>query len=274
MHNQLPMPDEPSIAPVLRYPGGKQRILKFLSAYLPPAGSIGGRYIEPFVGGASVFLHVEPHRAILSDSNAELIDLYRGIKLEPLSVWRTYASFLDTKDEYIRVRRINPRWLNLAERTARLLYLNRTCFKGNWRHNSNGHFNIGYGGQSRRWVINLEYLSSVSKALASTEILCSDFEGVIELCKRGDFIFLDPPYSPGQKELINDHYVSKHFSFSDHERLASALWRASQRGARWCMTTSGHPAIIGLFRSARIVSMRTRRDNGLETTEVLVIGGG
>ena len=132
MHNQLPMPDEPSIAPVLRYPGGKQRILKFLSAYLPPAGSIGGRYIEPFVGGASVFLHVGPHRAILSDSNAELIDLYRGIKLEPLSVWRTYASFLDTKEEYIRVRRINPRWLNLAERTARLLYLNRTCFKGNW----------------------------------------------------------------------------------------------------------------------------------------------
>jgi len=39
----------------LRYPGGKFRLLTFLSQYLPQNEEIRGKYIEPFVGGGSIF---------------------------------------------------------------------------------------------------------------------------------------------------------------------------------------------------------------------------
>ena len=42
----------------LRYPGGKTKQLMYLSAYLPKSEEINGQYIEPFVGGGSVFLSV------------------------------------------------------------------------------------------------------------------------------------------------------------------------------------------------------------------------
>ena len=39
----------------LRYPGGKSKAIKYLKEYIP---SHFDRYIEPFVGGGSMFLHV------------------------------------------------------------------------------------------------------------------------------------------------------------------------------------------------------------------------
>ena len=235
------------LLPVLRYPGGKQKMLKFLNRFLPDRDEIRGRYVEPFVGGGAVFFHVQPGRAILSDSNAELIDVYGGIRDDPITVWDRYESFGSTKEEYDRVRSLDPSQLSLTDRAARLLYLNRTCFKGNWRHNARGEFNIGYGGQSRRWVVTKDCLVGASHALGAAEILCSDFEPVIENCGRGDYLFLDPPYQPHKRELVNDHYARKHFTFADHKRLADALRRCARRGATWCMTTSAHPDILALF---------------------------
>ena len=67
----------------LRYPGGKSKLLSFLATFLPSGDKIEGKYVEPFVGGGSVFLYVQPERAILSDLNKELVDLYRGIRTPP-----------------------------------------------------------------------------------------------------------------------------------------------------------------------------------------------
>jgi len=236
-----------SLSPVLRYPGGKQRMLTFLGDFLPCRDDIRGKYVEPFVGGGAVFFHVQPVEAILSDSNAELIDVYRGIRDDPVGVWERYEAFGNTKEEYHRVRSLCAARLGLTERAARSLYLNRTCFKGNWRHNANGQFNVGYGGQSRRWVITRDYLVAVSRALSTAELLCSDFEAMIDASEKGDFLFLDPPYRPGERELVNDHYSWKHFAFADHQRLAGALRRCVHRGATWCMTTSAHSDILALF---------------------------
>ena len=266
----------PRVLPVVRYPGGKQRLLAFLNEFLPKQDGISGRYMEPFVGGASVFLHLRPRRAILADLTSELIDLYKGIRKAPLSVWKKYRSFGDTKDEYRRVRSMDPSQMELADRAARLLYLNRTCFKGNWRHNAKGEFNIGYGGQSRRWVVTRDYLSAVSRALRYASLRCSDFEPIIENAVEGDYLFLDPPYLPGQKQLVHDHYSWIRFTFSDHERLANALRRCADRGVRWAMTTSGHRDVLALFRGFRVrkIPQRGPRANGSGEVLILAHGGG
>lgn len=181
----------------IRYPGGKQRITGQIVPYLPKKPLIKGRFVEPFLGGGAVFFLLEPRRSILADINDELITLYRGIRLNPTEVWDIFKNFASTKEAYYRVRDANVEHQDLAYKAARTLYLNRTCFKGMWRHNAHGRFNVGYGGQLRRWAIDETSLLEVSKRLQNVDLLCSDFQPVIEACGSDDFIFADPPYRPG-----------------------------------------------------------------------------
>jgi DNA adenine methylase len=134
-----------------------------------------------------------------------------------------------------------------------------------WRHNKRGQFNIGYGGESRRWVVNELELLEVSRLLNSADIECADFEGIIDRTGISDFLFVDPPYRPGDKEMRNAHYVGQEFGSADQSRLAFALRRASDRGVPWVMTNSAHPEILGLYEgnSAAIMSIGTGSHPGL-----------
>ncbi|MHA1309025.1 MAG: DNA adenine methylase, partial [Candidatus Heimdallarchaeota archaeon] len=199
----------------IRYPGGKQRLLTHLDYYLPNSAEIQGTYIEPFVGGGSVFFSINPKKAILSDINEELIDLFRGIRYAPRKIWKIYTSFPSTKEGYYAIRdEFNCK--GLIPKAARILFLNRTCFKGMWRHNSQGKFNIGYGGQDRRWVINEDDIIEVSKRLKGVKLYCTDFQKIIDNSQKGDFLFLDPPYKPNKMMCSNEHYSHGFFSFDDH----------------------------------------------------------
>ncbi len=249
-------------------------MLNFLDGFLPSPAEISGRYVEPFLGGGAVFLHLRPRRALLSDHNSDLIDVYKGIKHDPLGVWRRYVGFGSTKRDYFRIRDRDTATLAVVQRAARLLYLNRTCFKGNWRHNGSGRFNVGYGGQSRRWVITRAYLTAVSRALSRARLICDDFESVIEDCTSGDFIFVDPPYRPGERDLVHAHYKANSFRFGDHERLARTLTRATRRGVHWCLTTSAHPDVLRLFEGFRVENVPCRSESSATEAVVLSQGGG
>lgn len=259
---------------VVRYPGGKQRLINFIIDFIPKQFYKSGMYTEPFVGGATVFFTLNPKKALLSDINSELIDLYRGLKKDPIKIWRLYRSFPSTKKAYYKIRD-SADTLDLIERAARILYLNRTCFKGMWRHNSQGKFNIGYGGQDRRWVISKEILIAASNRLRRAFLKNVDFEKTIDECSKGDFIFLDPPYKPGRKELTNSHYTYNKFTFDDCKRLARSLRRASKMGVKWLLITSSHIDNVRLFKGNKIFKLPRGTGNkpGLLTSnseEVLI----
>jgi len=238
---------------LLRYPGGKQRKIHAIIDYLPSRKEISGRFVEPFVGSASVFFGLNPKKALLADINSELIILYRGLRRHPLKVWEIFRSFPSTKKAYYRIRDAAEWPTDLASQAARTLYLNRTCFKGMWRHNSEGQFNVGYGGQDRRWVIRKQTLLEVSKRLRSSLLRTSDFEDIVNMSTCDDFLFLDPPYRPGERELLHAHYIHSRFAYSDHTRLGQALRRATRRGVKWAMTISSHPDILRLYKGNTII---------------------
>jgi DNA adenine methylase len=259
----------------LRYPGGKQRILDFLLRHLPTREAIQGRFVEPFVGGGAIFFALDPRAALLTDANAELIDLYRGLRRYPGEVWDHFRGFPSSKRGYYDVRGLDPDDLDLAGKAARTLYLNRTCFKGMWRHNSRGQFNVGYGGQDRRWALGEECLQVIARRLRRAVLRCCDFEESIEECTRKDFLFLDPPYQPGERDLTHDHFAWSRFRYADHERLARALHRAAKRSVCWAMTTTSHPDVLGLFPGHRVTPLprgpRTKRGRPVgESGEVLI----
>jgi len=259
----------------LRYPGGKQRVLDWLLQYLPPRDDIQGRFVEPFVGGGAIFFALNPRVSLLTDINPELIDLYRGIRRYPDKVWDCFRSFPSSKKAYYRIRGMVREELDLAENAARTLYLNRTCFKGMWRHNSSGQFNVGYGGQDRRWTLGRECLRTIARRLRRATLRCCHFEDSVAECTGEDFLFVDPPYQPGKLDLTHDHFARFRFSYADHERLAKALRQVTKRSVRWAMTTTSHPDVLALFPGHNVVSLprgpRTKlgRPAG-ESGEVLV----
>jgi DNA adenine methylase len=260
----------------LRYPGGKSKLLSYLLEYLPESKDIKGKYIEPFVGGGSVFFNMNSGNALISDLNSELITLYKGIKLYPHRVWKIFESFPKGKDAYYKIRDDSSKGKPLYYRAARILFLNRTCFKGMWRHNSKGNFNVGYGGEERRWVITHQNIIELSHILRKAEILNEDFEGVILSASKNDFIFLDPPYKPGEKDLLELHYCNGKFLFEEHERIANTLKKLPKsKNIRWAMTNSSHKDILKLFRGCKIkkIPFGTSNQPGIQTEnpmEVLI----
>jgi DNA adenine methylase len=260
----------------LRYPGGKSKLLVYLINHLPESKDIKGTYIEPFVGGGSVFFYMNPQNALISDLNSELITLYRGIKLYPHKVWETFESFPSGKTSYYRIRDDSTKGEPLYFRAARTLYLNRTCFKGMWRHNNNGNFNVGYGGEERRWVIAHQNIIELSKIFRKADIQSKDFEEVILTASKNDFIFLDPPYKPGEKDLQELHYGNGKFLFNEQIRLAETLkCLPKTKKIRWAMTNSSHNDILKLYRGFKIkkIPVGTGQRPGIQTNnsnEVLI----
>lgn len=76
-----PKPDEAKttstgLAPIIKWPGGKEKELK----YIIPNAPAFNRYIEPFVGGGSVFMGIKAKEYLINDFSSELIDLYHNIE--------------------------------------------------------------------------------------------------------------------------------------------------------------------------------------------------
>lgn len=91
------------------------------------------RYIEPFLGGGSVFFYINPQQAILSDINAELVNAYICLRDEFESVYKKlHIHQIHNSEEYYYIIRDRQTRTN-ATSAARTIYLNKACFNGVYR---------------------------------------------------------------------------------------------------------------------------------------------
>src|SRR5205823_5598714 len=130
------------LEPFVKWPGGKRWLVQQCGPLFP---STYARYIEPFLGGGAVFFHLSPRRAILSDTNCELVNAYKCLRRE-VDVICSRLSDLHlrhNKTLYYHIRDMNP--TSPVEKAIRFLYLNRTCFNGIYRVNLKGEFNVPIG---------------------------------------------------------------------------------------------------------------------------------
>jgi DNA adenine methylase len=63
------------VNPIIKWPGGKGSELPIIRPLIPAHA----RFVEPFAGGAALYLALEPTAGILNDVDAQLIDLYRRV---------------------------------------------------------------------------------------------------------------------------------------------------------------------------------------------------
>ena len=69
----------PFVMPILKWVGGKRQLLDSINPLIPECST----YYEPFIGGGAVLFGRQPNKAVINDSNEELINVYRMIKEEP-----------------------------------------------------------------------------------------------------------------------------------------------------------------------------------------------
>lgn len=231
------------VEPPLKWAGGK----RWLVRRFPELFDIEyDRYIEPFLGSGAVYFNLVPRRAILSDKNTELINLYHSIRSDPdqmLLLMGEHAR-LHSKSHYYATRSSRP--TTRLGRAARFLYLNRTCWNGLYRENKRGEFNVPIGTKSTV-VFPGETFSDVAAALSGADLSSGDFIGVLELATLGDLVFVDPPYTVRHNNNGFVKYNEQIFSWDDQVRLASAVSLAAKRGAKIIVTNALHESVVELY---------------------------
>lgn len=232
-----------ALKPFLRWPGGKRWLTSRLGPDLPRSFN---RYIEPFLGSGAVYFYLAPEKAIIADINSELIATYIAVRESPNRVEEIlrYHQARHCKQHYYAMRAQEP--MDSIDRAARFIYLNRTCFNGIYRVNSEGKFNVPIGSKSSV-LLDTDDFVAAARQLTGSQILCADFAVPILQAQEGDLVFADPPYVVGHNSNGFLKYNERLFSWDDQVRLAHALRKAVERGAYVLATNANHAAIRDLY---------------------------
>jgi DNA adenine methylase len=206
--------------PFLKWAGGKTQLSDDLLDRMPLSFNT---YHEPFVGSGALFFRLyrdqKIKHAILSDINAELVDTYLAIRDNVEDVIQLLSGFPHDEKFYYRIRDMDPWSISIAERAARMIYLNKTGYNGLYRVNRQGKFNVPFGQYKSPKYLDKENLLAVSRALENVEILCTSFDTVTERAKPGDWVYFDPPYVPLSQTSNFTSYHANGFGLTDQERL-------------------------------------------------------
>lgn len=254
--------------PLLKWAGGKRHIARELEASFP-ADWNSGTYIEPFIGGGAMFLHLNPNKALIADLNKRLVGFYTHIQKnvdEAFTAISEVASEFDNahvdekKDLYLNLRtRFNASVADTMESAVLLYSLNKLCFNGLYRENSKGGFNVPFGQKKTFPPLVKGDFVEVSRLLRHAEILNSDFEGTIAKAQPGDFVYLDPPYIPIDVTASFTSYHSEGFGVADQQRLAEAMIELGKSGVRAMCSNSDTPLTREIYEQLNIATIQAPR---------------
>lgn len=243
-------------APIVKWVGGKGRLLGQLSPMLPP-GVDRMRHVEPFVGGAAMFFARQPERSLLCDVNGALVGTYRAVKEDVESVIEALGDLAakHDKEHYYAIReRYNAgrHGAHDARRAAMFIYLNKTCFNGLHRVNRSGEFNVPAGSYKNPRILNEEALRAASALLSRATLMVEPFEGLLANARPGDFVYFDPPYEPVTDTANFTGYAAGGFDRADQTRLRDVFDELSRRGCKCMLSNSDVPFIRELYRRHRV----------------------
>jgi DNA adenine methylase len=237
-------------SPIVKWVGGKSRILSQLVPLLPPGVELM-RHVEPFFGGGALFFAQRPGRALLSDVNPALIGTYEAVRddvdeliarLERLSAKHESAHYYQVRHRYNHAKQ-----LSRTERAAMFIYLNKTCFNGLHRVNRRGEFNVPAGRYAKPRILDADLLRAASAELTKADLRCDGFEGLLERAKPGDFVYFDPPYEPASDTSNFTAYAQDGFGRADQERLRDVFAALDRRRCKLMLSNNDVPFIRGLY---------------------------
>lgn len=243
--------------PFLRWAGSKRQLVPALTKYWSADYK---RYIEPFLGSGSLFFGIAPKKSIISDSNIELINVFKTVKDSPEQVWHMLSKMPKSRENYYAVRASLIEEVDTFSRAVKFIYLNRFCFNGLYRTNNKGVFNVPYGGERSGSIPSLEDFIVISRILKNTKIVSGDFDLVLKKnVKAGDFVYLDPPYILKNVRIFSE-YGPVIFNDDDFQRLRLVLDYIDETKAKFVMSYAYDVELLKIFSKWKIEIVNARRN--------------
>ena len=246
------------LKPFLKWAGGKRQLLKHIRKLYP---SDINTFYEPFLGGGAVFFDLKPQNYIISDSNPELINLYKMISSQPAKIISELKAMKYEKEFFYKVRNQNVNEISNIKAAARMLYLNRTCFNGLYRVNKEGKFNVPFGSYKNPNFVQEELLKNVSSFLKNNSIKCMDFQKILEFnLDKKDFIFFDPLYVPLEGYSDFKRYTKEQFYEHHHVELANIFKKLVKNKVRLVLTNSNTNLVHNLYKDFDKIIIDSKRN--------------
>jgi DNA adenine methylase len=254
--------------PFIKWAGGKTQLLSQLAPSVPRAFRT---YYEAFVGSGAMFFCLSRVQgqfpSVLLDLNPELMNCYQVVRDSVQGLIPTLHRHQQqhSKRYYYQVRDVDPESLGPVERAARFIYLNKTCYNGLYRVNSQGKFNVPMGSYKRPTILETEVLLAASRALHGADLREGDFSDILDEVTDNDFIYLDPPYYPISRTSSFTGYVLSRkgrpeFGAGEHQRLAQFFKTLDKKGCKVLVSNSDCQFVAKLYEGFRIERVQARRN--------------
>lgn len=248
----------------LKWAGGKLQLIEQFKNLFPPDFR---NYYEPFIGSGAVFFYLRsklnPKKAILSDTNEELINCFVVVRDKPSELIEMLLSHRKrhSKAYYYEVRHLESDRLDNVARAARLIYLNKTCFNGLYRVNSKGQFNVPFGDYKNPSIFDGNTLIKASQMLQGVDLRVMTFEKVLDFAGKHDFVYFDPPYIPLSKTSSFTRYSKSDFSIKEQNQLSKVFRALDLRGCFVMLSNSDHSLTRELYRDydKNMIIVRAKR---------------
>jgi DNA adenine methylase len=238
-----------TVKPFLKWAGGKSQILGNIRCrYLAELGTTVTKYAEPFVGGGAVLFDILGRRGMkevyISDTNRELTQTYISIRDD---VAELLAALKKLKARYLgagdtvrgelyysardRFNALKSAGDKSAEISALFIFLNKTCFNGLYRVNTQGAFNVPQGRYRNPAIYDERNLIAVSEKLRGVTIVCADYKESRSFIDNKTFAYFDPPYRGLTSTANFTSYTENGFGDKEQTELAAFIDEMSKRGA-------------------------------------------
>ena len=225
--------------PIVKWVGGKRQLMLELLKNMPKSYN---RYFEPFIGGGALFFELQPENACISDINEELINLYSVVRDNVDGLIKDLNKHEVSKEYFLKIRSLDRKKkyqrLSNVERASRFIYLNRTCFNGLYRVNSQGQFNVPFGNYKNPRILDENNLLNCSQLLKNTEICCADFSIILNKVQKGDFVYFDPPYVPLTETSSFTSYTKDGFNIEMQFKLRDICNELNSMGVKFMLSNS------------------------------------
>ncbi len=254
--------------PLIKWVGGKHKLLEHIIPHFPQEIN---NYHELFLGGGSVLLGVLSQindkkikikgKIYAYDFNPVLIAFYQAIQSNWKELYDTIMKIkkagekVDDKEYYYYIRQLyNSRDDTEMARVAEFVYLNKTCFRGLFRLNKSGGFNVPYGNYKKPGIADPKEFEKVSQLIKDVTFICKDFEEV-KIRSKKDFVYMDPPYVPEKKDSFTA-YSKVGFTQDKHNALFD---KCIKMKCKWVMSNSNTDPVKEKLKKFNIKEIEARR---------------
>lgn len=238
----------------LRYPGSKKKLVGFVQDVIATNDLLGGTYVEPFAGGASValsLLYTEyVNNIIINDIDRSIYAFWFSVLNDTENLCKLIKDTQVSVDEWDKQRKIQDHKLESSclELGFSTFYLNRTNRSGIIKGGI-----IGGRAQTGKWKIDCRYnkedlikrIEKVALYASRIELHNQDaIEFVTTIAPNLDaktLIYFDPPYYNQGAALYANFYTHE-----SHKQLAEFIYGLD---CKWMLTYDYTPDIVALYRN-------------------------